>query len=261
VRSCLALVRYNASRIRSFVTPEVWNSIQGANAVLAGPASRPPAGTALRDVMEAAVRAGDQIYGTAHRTLLHDAGWHFLNTGLLLERSVNHVTILAQVMPRIAQRQWEHLRDDTDLTALLRLMGALDAYHRRYRSRAYLDRVAQLLWQTPSCTGSVIHAVLEIQSALQAVFAETGGQAKVAAIAAQLQEFADWLTGLRLEQIFPARALELDRGLTRRNAVSAESIDRANACLQHMRTTMEGLHARLEDVFFSHHPDLHGGTA
>jgi len=255
VNSCLGLVRFNASSIRSFITPEFWRSIRAANRILDLPSRHKPRGTALRDILEQLVDAGDRIYGVGQRTLLHDAGWQFLRIGLLLERALNHVTILSKVLPRLAERQWEHLRDDTDLTALLRLLGVLDAYHRKYRSRAYLDRVAQLLWQSPTCTGSVLFATREIHGALTSIGGETGPNPGLELLVQEVDALDQWLRDLPMEKIFPARTMELDRGLTRKNAFSAGAMKNCQDGISHMSEVLGKLHDRLEDTFFSHHPE------
>ncbi|MGC9451215.1 MAG: circularly permuted type 2 ATP-grasp protein [Oceanipulchritudo sp.] len=254
VRSCMASVQFNASTIRSFITPEVWKSITDTAAILQDPPSTPLSETALRETLEGLVAAADRIYGAGHRTLLHDAGWQFLNIGMFLERAITNIVILSGVLPHIVERQWKHLRDDTDLTALLRLAGALDAYHRKYRSRAYLDRVAQLLWIAPSCTASVAFASSSILGALHSLSANSGGRIRTAGIAAEVKAFHEWLAGLSLPQIFPARTLELDRGLTRTNLAADQTLPRAEACMAKMRAFFEEFHGKLEDGFFSHHP-------
>jgi uncharacterized circularly permuted ATP-grasp superfamily protein/uncharacterized alpha-E superfamily protein len=254
VRCCFASARRNAEAVRSLITPELWRAL--SRACEAFP-SRPNglSGTRLRDFMEAVVESGDRVYGTAHRTLLHDAGWHFLNIGMLLERGLSHVVIQQEVLPRIALRQWQHLRDDSDLTALLRLMGALDAYHRRYRSRAYLDRVAQLLWTASTCPASVRFIAAGIMEGLERVETVTRRAIVPPELPALSRDFLGWLENLPLERLFPARALELDRGLTRRNLTGSANSKGVAAALMQMRKFFEDLHGTLEDRFYSHHPD------
>lgn len=258
VKACFNSVRFNAQSIRSFITPELWGRTLEAAGLF--PAStKGLQGTILRDFLESVIRSGDCIYGAAHRTLLHDAGWHFLNTGMHLERGLNHVVILAEVLPHIARRQLQHLRDDSDLTALLRLLGALDAYHRQYRSRAYLDRVAELLWKTPACTSSVLHAATSIESALTSIGRVSNADMTDRSIFKQTTAFISWLRQLSLERIFPARAVELDKGLNRTNLTASETIREAEACLARMQAFFESTHDRLEDRFFSHIPDKGAG--
>jgi uncharacterized circularly permuted ATP-grasp superfamily protein/uncharacterized alpha-E superfamily protein len=260
VKACFNSIRFNAQSIRSFITPELWRStLQGADLFPSSPRSLK--GTLLRDFIESVVRSGDSIYGVAHRTLLHDAGWHFLNTGMHLERGLNHVVILAEVMPHIAKRQLQHLRDDSDLTALLRLLGALDAYHRNYRSRAYLDRVAELLWKTPACTSSIVYAARSIESALASIGQVSKTDITNRRLFKETGDFIRWIQGLPLERIFPARAVELDKGLTRTNLTASETIREAEACLGRMQAYFESTHDRLENRFFSHIPDKGAGPA
>lgn len=254
VAACLASVRRNARGIRSFITPELWKSTRDA-ADRFIPGARRPRGTALRDFLESVTESGDRLYGTAQRTLLHDAGWHFLNMGLHLERGLTHVSVLSQVLPRIARRQWQHLRDDSDLTALLRLLGALDAYHRHYRSRAYLDRVAELLWKAPLCPASVVFAAAALETALHSLERVSEATVHPGPLLAETTAFIGWTQALPLERIFPARARELDTGLSPRNAPARETIQEAEGCLARMQAFFESFHEQLEGRFFSHHPD------
>lgn len=258
VKACFNSVRFNAQSIRSFITPELWRTVlQAADLFEVSPKSLK--GTLLRDFVESVIRGGDCIYGAGHRTLLHDPGWHFLNIGLHLERGLNHVVILAEVLPHIAKRQLQHLRDDSDLTALLRLLGALDAYHRYYRSRAYLDRVAELLWKMPVCTSSVRYAADSIESALASVESVSNADIRNRPVFRETADFISWIQGLSLERIFPARAVELDKGLTRTNLTAAETIREAEACLTRMQAFFESTHERLENRFFSHIPEKEDG--
>lgn len=259
IASCLNATRYNLASIRSFITPEFWKSTIAACGLAGLPEGKLLAGPALRMHLDSLVDACDRIYGSAERTLLHDAGWCFLRTGMLLERAVTHAVILDKVLPRIAYRQWEHLRDDTDLTALLRLLGALDAYHRRYRSRAYLDRVAQMLWQSDDCSASIHYAMARIAVFLDSLGRDGVPPEQVKSLLESTRTFRSWLAGLPLGAIFPARAVELDRGLTRKNLSAKHTEEAAGKALAHMRAYLEGLHELLEDTFFTHHPDTRGG--
>lgn len=260
VKACFTSVRYNAQSIRSFITPELWSRTLQAADLFPGSVKRLH-GTALRDFIESIIQAGDCIYGTAHRTLLHDAGWYFFNIGMHLERGLNHVVILAEVLPHIARRQVQHLGDDSDLTALLRLLGALDAYHRKYRSRAYLDRVAELLWMDPACPGSVHFAASLIASALGSIGRTSPATAGEHPVAGETEAFLQWIQSLRLEEIFPARTVELDRGLNRSNLTASETIREAKTRLRRMQVFFESTHQNLEDHSFSHIPETTEGTS
>ena len=257
VNACFAAVRSNAQSIRSSITPEFWRSIHRTSEYLVSAGNGSLKGVRLRELMEVLVDSGDQIYGTAHRTLLQDAGWHFLNIGISLERGINHLIILGEVLPHIAERQWQHFRNDTDLTALLRLLGALDAYHRKYRSRAYLDRVVQLLWTAPTCPASVFFAAEAIHADLKALEREAG-LTTTSDLLEETRQFTLWLSALPLSRIFPARALELDGGVTRKNLTAKATIDEMEKCLKHMQGFFDRMNIRLEDRFFSHHPQGKG---
>jgi uncharacterized circularly permuted ATP-grasp superfamily protein/uncharacterized alpha-E superfamily protein len=255
-RSCFLSVQSNANSIRSFITPEVWNGIRNAGELFTRHNSKSISGPGLKELMQAVVDAGDVIHGAAHRTLLHDAGWNFLNGGMSMERGLNNIIILSVVLPYIARRQWQHLRDDTDLTALLRLLGALDAYHRKYRSRAYLDRVATLLWKAPDFTGSILFTATSLRDNLPITGNMPTGTGTTDQLSSKTAVFLDWLDELSLEKMFPARTLELDKGLTRKNLTEDKTIDEARSCLKKMREFYESFHEGLEDRFFSHHHSI-----
>lgn len=252
-RACFRSVQLNANSIRSFITPELWNGIRKAGELFPPHGSAAPSGPVFTSLMQSLAEAGDAITGTAHRTLLRDSGWQFLNTGIALERGLNNVVILSVVLPHIAKRQWQHLRDDTDLTALLRLLGALDAYHRKYRSRAYLDRVAALLWMAPDFTGSVRFTASSLLHNLAAINLQQAAPDRVAGLEARTARFINWLGALSLETMFPARTLELDKGLTRSNLTADATISAARKSLGKMRKFYESFHVTLEDLYFSHH--------
>lgn len=259
-RACFKSVRSNAKRIRSFITPEVWKGVHQSVELFSGP-EKDLRGTVLHDFMESVTDAADRLYGTASRTLLHDAGWNFLLTGIHLERGLSHVVILADVLPRIARRQWQHLRDDSDLTALLRLLNAYDAYHRHYRSRAYLDRVAHLLWKAPLCTSSVRFAAASIGDALRSLDGDTVTGITPVPLLEKCVRFSRWIDDLPLGTLFPARARELDKGLSRSNLTAEETIEGAQAAHEQMQAFFETTHLALEDEFFSHHPRGEKGQA
>ena len=116
--------------------------------------------------------------------------------------------------------------------------------------------MTQLLWQTPACTGSVLYASREVHDALAAIQGETGPGQGIKQLLQELESFEKWLAALPMEKIFPARTLELDRGLTRKNAFPARAQQESQDCMAHMTEVLERLHDRLEDTFFSHHPEM-----
>jgi len=254
-RACLQAFQENAKSIRSLITPEVWQAAVEALEIFRKQVEH-PGRPETRQLCDSLVRAGDRIYGTATRTLLHDAGWQFFNIGILLERALRHSTILHAAIPYSAAGQWRHLRDDSDLTGLLRLLGALDAYHRNYRSRAYLDRVADLLWKSPHSPASVLFCSRQMLLAIEAISSDHQSPLDPVALRNDLESFLAWLLELDLDRIFPARTHELDHGITRATPLAERTTREAEACLKRMRKFFENLHHKMEDRFFSHHPEI-----
>lgn len=252
VRSSLGNFRANAKRIRSLITPEVWLAAVQALETFNGD-DQIPGRPGLRRLCDTLVDAGDRIYGAAARTLLHDAGWQFFNIGIVLERALRHSIILRELLPHASAGQWRHLRDDSDLTGILRLLGALDAYHHNYRSRAYLDRVADLLWKSPHSPASILFCGDQLRASIEALSGDDR-ESSLAELQADIRSFLVWLEELNLDRIFPARTHELDQGITRATPLAERTLVEAKSCLERMQAFFGNLHNRLEDQFFSHHP-------
>lgn len=253
VQSCIQGVARNASAVRDLLTPEFNWVIQDTLRVITEASQREPKGTADPELLAQIVRQSDLVLGVGERTLLHDAGWHLFRAAMQLECAESNVVLLESIMPHLIRRQWEHLRDDTDLTALLRILGALDAYHRKFRSRAYLDRVMQLVWKDPECPASIRFCTAEAFHHLSLTLGATQSTAGDE-IMRICSEFIATLDEMQIGDMLPARAMELDHGLTRSNLRPEHSEELAMGHLTRMREFFASFHQRLEDDCFNHHP-------
>jgi uncharacterized alpha-E superfamily protein len=167
---CVAKARENARTIRDRISREMWEDINGLYHM------------AIRYIPEEEIAAGphrfcDKIKFGAHRfhgvtdaTLPHDEGWEFLRVGRALER--------AEMTARLVDVQYHNLLDgplaesaldNHQWMAVLRSVGAYEAYHRQYHPPIEPEKVAEMLILHAQHPHSIRFSVTEVQSGLRAV--------------------------------------------------------------------------------------------
>mgnify|MGYP006271471687 CR=1 FL=1 len=252
VASCLEAARTNLDRIQEWVTPEMaevffqWNDAF-AEALRDADDAR---GSAARGACLVVSREHARFVGTLERTLAHDATYSFWTIGSSLERAIGTTLLLEAIIPSRISLQERHLEDDTDLTALLRLLGCLDAYRREYRSRAYLDRVVRLIWRKGGLPGSFLFDLSRIRDSLRSLGKETvrhSNEALRRRVGRMIRRVEDF----PIEEVFPARATHLDFG-EGSTSVHEETLRKVVAELRWLRKGFLDLHGELEDRYFSH---------
>lgn len=167
---CIARARENARTIRDYISREMWEDINGlfhsvarfeaAEEISAGPHR-----------FCNAVRFGShRFHGVTDATLPHDDGWQFLRVGCFLER--------AEMTARLVDVQYQNLLvtpagvgtpENHQWMAVLRSVGAYEAYHRQYHSPIEPERVAEMLILHPLHPRSIRFSMTEVQAALRAV--------------------------------------------------------------------------------------------
>src|SRR4051794_15035885 len=145
--SCLEQARNNARAVRTALTVEMWDAINGTWLELQrygnGPASREDFAHFLRWVQEASLR----FDGSAYRTMLRNDAYWFTRLGLHLERADNTARIL-DVKYHVLLPEEEHVGGPLDYyqwTSILRSVSALTAYHWVYRETLKPWLIADLL--------------------------------------------------------------------------------------------------------------------
>lgn len=175
-------VLYNASQLRDYLSPEAWSVLTRMHDKLDSLRNRNipiprAAGEKTRQVLaaEAARTVLDHVptfLATADHTMLHDAAWHFLRLGVLLERAIMTCSALRHVLGAHAKPEASrpgHYRDNPELSALLRMLGSQDAYRRLYQSRSQPRYVAEFFLQQSDAPHSIFHLVHEMKQSLQSV--------------------------------------------------------------------------------------------
>jgi len=147
IRNCFEIARLNARAVRTALTTEMWDTINGIWLELKnwgkGPSSRGEMARFLRWVMESSLRYD----GSAYRTMLRNDAYCFSRIGVYLERADNTARILdvkyhlllppaATVGGPLDYFQW---------ASILRTVSALTSYHWLYRRNVKPWLVAELL--------------------------------------------------------------------------------------------------------------------
>ena len=135
IRSCFELARTNARAVRTALTMEMWDAINGTWLELKrygnGPTSREEFSRFLRWVQESSLRYD----GSAYRTMLRNDAYWFSRLGVYIERADNTARIL-DVKYHLLLPDNERVGGPLDYfqwAAILRSVSALTAYHWVYR--------------------------------------------------------------------------------------------------------------------------------
>ncbi|HTV37287.1 MAG TPA: alpha-E domain-containing protein [Xanthobacteraceae bacterium] len=147
IRNCFESARLNARAVRTALTIEMWDTINGAWLELKkwgnGPSSREEFARFLRWVLESSLR----FDGSASRTMLRNDAYWFSRLGVYVERADNTARILDVkyhlLLP--AEEQVGGPLDYYQWSSILRSVSALTAYHWVYRENVKPWLVADLL--------------------------------------------------------------------------------------------------------------------
>src|SRR5438309_4577231 len=147
IRNCFEIARTNARAVRTALTVEMWDAINGTWLELKrfgnGPTSREEFMRFLRWVQESSL----VFDGSAYRTMLRNDAYWFSRVGLYIERADNTARIL-DVKYHVLLPETESVGGSLDYyqwTALLRSVSALTAYRWIYRESVQPWLVADLL--------------------------------------------------------------------------------------------------------------------
>jgi len=147
IRNCFEAARANARAVRTALTTEMWDSINGTWLELkrfgAGPFTREELAQFLRWVQESSLR----FDGSAYRTMLRNDAYWFSRLGVFIERADNTARIL-DVKYHLLLPAQQHIGGPLDYfqwAAILRSVSALTAYHWVYRESLKPWLIADLL--------------------------------------------------------------------------------------------------------------------
>jgi uncharacterized alpha-E superfamily protein len=202
---CVSKARENARTIRDRISREMWEDINGLYHTVSqfNPTDELSAGP-HRFCTEVNV-GSHRFHGVTEATLPHDEGWDFLRVGWSLERAEmtarlvdgqGHTPIEQHPVPAADNYQW---------MAVLKSVGAFEAYHRQYHSSIEAEKVAEMLILHPLHPRSIRFSMNEVQSSLRGISGSGAGF---------YANEAERLTGKVLERLrYDTIAEIFDRGL------------------------------------------------
>ncbi len=246
----------NARQLRDYVSPEAWSVLARLHGRLdtlsrrkgarPAPEERERHTPASREAIAAVLAEVNAFLGTSERTMLHDAGWHFLRMGLHLERAIMTCSALRPLLGSHEKSftLTQTYRDNPEFSALLRMLGSQDAYRRLFQTRSQPRLVAQFFLQQPAAPRSLLANLGQIRQSLHAIRGEVVSDDLGAPLLA-VDEAIDSLESLRLDRYFGART-------------GSDSEDRVSLdeTLAGLLGRLYALHPLLSDHHFSHQARL-----
>ena len=249
----------NARQLRDYVSPEVWTTLgrllrrlddlRKLRPVPGRRAPRPELGPSLpTQAVDSVLTEINAIIGLAERTMVQDAGWHFLRMGMHLERATMTCSALRHILSAhdtvatkdAASSANVPYRDNPELSALLRMLGSQDAYRRLYQMRSQPRFVAELFLQQPDAPRSIFHNLHQIKTSLRAIrqdVREHGEDPTIEAVSDTLRFIASVPLGLH----FNDNPVLDDTEAAKLGDTLADLLDR-----------LYSLHPVLSDHYFSH---------
>jgi uncharacterized alpha-E superfamily protein len=190
---CISKARENARTIRDRISREMWEDINGLFHAVMRLDPEQEIAIGPHRMCEMIKFGGHRFHGVTDATLPHDAGWDFLRIGWALER--------AEMTARLVDVRYHNLlvspahlgaADSHQWTAVLKSVGAYEAYHRQYHSPIEPDRVAEMLILHPRHPRSILFGATEVQAALRSISGSNPGT---------YSNEAERLTGKMLERL------------------------------------------------------------
>lgn len=250
VRSCIRSARYALENVRESISPECREVLEDLSLYLNQEAKRTITRGRLAQSCQRIVSEVARFNGTAERTMPHDDAWQFFRVGIFFERAVGTLAVLKVAMPRIVETYQEVDEESADLTALLRLLGSLDAYRREFRSRAYIDRICNLVLCGKHVPSSVNFCLRHLDYAIGTLSSSSHRP-----LGTDLQNLVRGL--LKVLDAFPLAQSRIGE-VERLDAGESEpttpprSIKQVKESFADLADQVEALHERIEDIFFSH---------
>ncbi len=161
VLSCIERARENARIVRTALTSQVWDALNGAFQEMRQLERRPRSELELTMLTEWVNRQAAQVRGAIDATLLRNDGYNFLNLGFALERADNTARLIDVkyyvLLPSVDfvgtgldNYQWQ---------TLLRALSAHRAFHWAYGGEITAAKIAHFLILNRQSPRSLISAI------------------------------------------------------------------------------------------------------
>ncbi|EKF75061.1 hypothetical protein A11A3_05194 [Alcanivorax hongdengensis A-11-3] len=177
IYSCLRLARTSAHAVRGKITAEMWESVNST-------------WLELREIRQTGLQVyGETLFfewvknrshlfrGATYGTLMRSDTFRFLRLGTFIERADNTARIL-DVKHRDGEADSNTTVDYYRWHALLRSVGAYEAYREMYSETINGERVAELLILRPEVPRSLLSCLQELCGLLPDIEGQAGLEAK-----------------------------------------------------------------------------------
>jgi uncharacterized alpha-E superfamily protein len=217
IRNCIRIARRNARQVRTALTVEMWETINGAWLDLQKLDFDNMDASQMARFLESVKETSLRIDGSGYRTMLRNDAYWFARLGIFVERADNTARILdvkyhvllpdsVEVGGGIDYSQW---------AAILRAVSALTAYHHVYHESLKPMRIADLLLLNPKMPRSVAACYGAICANLDSLADAYGKQGEAQRMARSMR---NKLENARVEQIFQSGLHEFCETLIADNA-------------------------------------------
>ncbi len=147
IRNCLRMARTNARAVRTALTTDTWEALNGAWLELHRYRTDDVSPSGLNRFIAWVKETSLRVDGSAYRTMLRNDAYWFSRLGVYLERADNTARIL-DVKYHVLLPPSEHVGGGLDFfqwSTILRSVSALTAYHWVYRAKLQPWLIADLL--------------------------------------------------------------------------------------------------------------------
>ena len=161
VTSCLETARQNGRAVRTALTTEMWDALNGAYLELKEIERRPRSSANLPQICDWTKRQGALFRGATEGSHLQNDGYDFLNVGVYLERGDNTARLL-DVKYYVLLPTTDMIGGSVDTyqwTTLLRALSAFRGFHWSYRGEYSPRKIADFLILNRACPRSLLHCL------------------------------------------------------------------------------------------------------
>ena len=220
VYNCLQAARTNARTVRTAITSDMWETLNGAWLSFSQIKPRDVRGAKLLELLEWVKHLSHEFRGALLGTILRDDGFAFLQAGNFVERADNTARILDMeyyvLLPRAKM-----VGGDLDIqqwSLILRAASAHRSYRHVYHDRYKAHNIADFLMLRAEMPRSLIYCARFIEAQVDTLAGFYGSKGECNAAAASLRSMVEDTT---MDTIFAQGLHEfLTEFIARNNRVS-----------------------------------------
>ena len=201
VVSCIERARENARIVRTALTSQVWDALNGAFQEMRQLERKPRSEMELTELTEWVMRQAALVRGAIDATLLRNDGYAFLNLGFALERADNTARLI-DVKYYVLLPSVDFIGsglDNYQWQTLLRALSAHRAFHWAYGGEITAAKIAHFLILNPQSPRSLITTVTMAMENLDAL---ARGYQRSGAAQMRARSLVSEIAETRVEEIF-----------------------------------------------------------